>query len=274
MQVITHELEYRRPDVFSFRGIGDTHCGASECVEHDLIHEIQRRVMPDPHSYIFQMGDAADCITKNDKRFDSEQIAKWVEKKVGIIESERQHVAGIYKDPAEDGRILAWHIGNHELTIYNLYGENLGLIWAKALKVPYAGYAAFTRIIFKRHNSSERHEYLFHTWHGAGAAQSDGAVENRLLALVNAFEADVYLMGHLHKLKVIRPERIALRNGKVKSVPVVAACTGSWLRGYPQGTETKPLTPTYIETHGYKPTALGCPVIQIRPDTGEMWGET
>jgi len=59
---------------------------------------------------------------------------------------------------------------------------------------------------FERENSNERHQLIIHSWHGSGAAQTEGARLNRLIRLVNEIEADIYLMGHLHAMTSHTPD--------------------------------------------------------------------
>ena len=88
----------------------------------------------------------------------------------------------------------------------------------------------------------------------------------RLMRLVNEFEADIYLMGHLHAKSTYETARLGLSNGRIWNKPVKAAITGSWLKAYDQPDEGEEADPSYVEKKGYKPSVIGMPIIEITPD--------
>lgn len=132
------------------------------------------------------------------------------------------------------------------------------------------GYACFVELHFSRAGSTERRLVQVHAWHGAGSAQTDGARLNRLTRLVNDFQADIYLMGHLHTIMTLPAQRIMCRNGRVKQVNLAVAMTGSWVKGYGQPKGNEHYNPSYVEEKGYKPNRLGCPIVHIRPFLDEF----
>lgn len=266
MQVIEKRIEYTMPDVFKIYPLGDIHCGSIHCSERQ-IKETVNKIKDDPYAYWIGMGDYADCILKDDKRFDIEGLASWVTKG-NIVESQREWLVGLFK-PIQD-KCIGLLTGNHEETIHMRYQDDLIKNLCKDLNVPYAGYTSFIDLIFQRQKSNESHRFRVHAWHGAGTAQTEGSRVMRLMRLVNEFEAQIYLMGHLHAIAVYTPDRIVLRNGRVKSEKLIAACTGSWLKAYQQPHKGEYLSPSYPETKGYKPARMGCPVVHIRPQYGEL----
>ncbi len=139
----------------------------------------------------------------------------------------------------------------------------------KDLNVPYAGYTYFLLLTFKRAKETT-HQYIVHAWHGAGAAQTEGARLMRLMRLVNDVHAHIYLMGHLHAITIHTPERLICQRGRVKSIKLISAITGSWVKTYTQPQEGQILNPTYGEKAGYKPSRIGNPVIKINPDDDEF----
>lgn len=88
----------------------------------------------------------------------------------------------------------------------------------------------------------------------------------RLMRLVNEFEADVYLMGHLHTMTSYTPDRLVCRDGRVRSIKLAATICGSWLKTYNQPDAGQIQDPTYGEAKGYKPSRIGMPIIRITPD--------
>ena len=68
MEVIKHLITHKRPDKFKIYPLGDMHLGSVDCAEKDL-EDIITQIKTERNSYWVGMGDYADLITKNDKRF-------------------------------------------------------------------------------------------------------------------------------------------------------------------------------------------------------------
>ena len=269
MEVIQVTIPYRRPDIFHFYPFGDIHGGSTECVEDDIKKKIAECANR-KNAYAIGMGDYNDCITKNDKRFNIDGLAPWVEKS-NIVESQRIWTKDLFSPLAKEGKLLCLGTGNHEETIHMAHDNDIARNICKDLGVPYAGYAYFLVITFQRCKQSAYNRYVFHCWHGSGAAQTEGARLMRLSRLVNDIQADVYLMGHLHAITIHTPDRLICNKvGKIKSEVLIAAITGSWLKTYPQPHKDEQLSPTYGEKKGYKPSRIGCPVISIEPDEDKV----
>jgi len=267
LEVVQVTIPYRRPDVFHFYPFGDIHSGSTECVE-DKIRDKVLECANRKNAYALGMGDYSDCITKNDSRFNIDGLAPWVEKS-NIVESQRDWLTnkktGLLVPLVEEGKLIALGTGNHEEEIHMRHDNDIARNLCKDLNVPYGGYAYFLIVNFVRHTTTR--QFIFHCWHGAGSAQTEGARLMRLMRLVNDVQADIYLMGHLHAITIHTPDRLVCsRQGRVRSDILIAAITGSWLKTYPQPHKGEMLSPTYGEKKGYKPSRIGCPVIHIEPD--------
>jgi predicted phosphodiesterase len=256
MKVIRKVITYNASSRFKLYPIGDIHAGSIHCAEHEISNKIAE-IKLDKDAYIIGIGDYADSIVKDDFRFDIDGLAPWVSKS-NIVESQRKWIVDLFSPVKE--KIVCLLTGNHEEAIHHNFQDDITLNIANDLDVPWAGYAAFIELLFQRENSKERHLVVIHAWHGAGAAQTEGARLNRLMRLVNEVQADVYLMGHLHCITQHTPERLVCKNGVIRSQKLSAVITGSWLRTYTQGDVI-----SYGEKQGYKPTRIGCPVIHIKP---------
>lgn len=265
MEVIEKNISYNRPDTFHIYPIGDIHGGSWGCAEDKIKNKIME-IKNMENSYVIGMGDYLDCVVKDDKRFSSGGLAEWMkDKQDDIIETQRKWAVNLF-EPVKD-KIICMLCGNHEETIHDKHQDDIAKHLCDDLGVHYGGYQTFISLTFDRENSNESHRYIIHAWHGDGAAQTEGARLMRLMRLVNDIEAHVYLMGHLHAMTSHTPDRLVLRNGKIKSIELQATMTGSWLKGYTQSPKGKRLPPNYIEKKGYKPSRIGCPVIHITPDT-------
>ncbi len=263
-KVITHKS---RSDIFNIYAIGDIHAGSIECAENDIRRMVQR-IKDDKFGYWIGMGDAVDAITKNDKRFDIEGLAPWV-KKDNIVTSQKKWIKDLLSPIAD--KCLAFLEGNHEATIHTFHDEDITRNLCDDLKVPYGGYSCFIDVKFRRDSKDSivkrgGQDYIIHAFHGAGAAQTEGARIMRLMRLVNDIQADIYLMGHLHCVATYTPDRLLLSNGRIKSRQLIAVMTGSWLKTYAQPKNGQQLNASYAERKGYKPSRIGAPVIHIEPD--------
>ena len=208
-------------------------------------------------------GDWCDCITKNDKRFSMNGLADWV-RRSDIVDSQEERAREIFS-PIPKEQWLGIGTGNHEETIHFKHDSDVIRHICRDMDVPYAGYVTFYILHFRRAGRFT-HTVRIHSWHGSGAAQTEGARLGRLVRLVNEMEADIYLMGHLHAITTHTPDRLRVVNGRLRSVRLAATICGSWLKTYYQPDEGETIDPTYGEQKGYKPSRIGCPIIRIYPD--------
>ncbi len=272
MEIVEKNIPYTSastviPETFNIFPIGDIHAGSINCSENHIQQKV-KEIQEAPNSYWVGMGDYADCILKDDKRFDIAGLAPWV-KKDNILETQRQMLRELLLPIAP--QCLGLLTGNHEESIHlhNQYDFTRNL--CDDLGVPYSGYSAFFVLTFDRDSSNESHQIIIHAWHGSGGAQSEGARVMRLMRLVNEIgSARVYLMGHLHAISTYHCDRLTYYRGRVKSQTIIAACTGSWLKAYQQPKKGESLTPSYAEMKGYKPSVMGSPVIHIEPQTDSV----
>jgi predicted phosphodiesterase len=276
MEVIIKTIVYRPYDTFHLFPFSDSHLGARESAEAHLIHRVAECTAYGRCGLAVGVGDWVDSITKNDKRFRMNGLATWVEKS-NIIQSQRKRACEVYSPLVEAGQLLEIGTGNHEEEIHHRHDDDITRNICSDLKVPYGGYTCFLILIFKSATTGAEWPVTIHAWHGAGAAQTEGARLNRLMRLVNDIQADIYLMGHLHAMTSHTPDKLVCRNGVIKSEKLAATITGSWLKTYMQPTNMIPdvitgipalekLDPSYGEEKGYKPSRIGSPVINITPD--------
>lgn len=277
MEVVEWSIPHSsRNDEFKFYPIGDCHLGAVETDEDSLRAKV-KQILHEPNSYMIGMGDYCECIVNADPRSDIRNIADWVTKD-NIIESQRVRAVQIFKPLADLGRIICMLTGNHEEEIHKRHQNDVIRNIVKDLGVTYGGYQAFIIINFIRHKDGSEHrgdwrQIVWHAWHGAGAAQSEGARLMRLLRLTNEIEAEVYSMGHLHgALTSYTPDRLRYdhNTGRLRSVKVTATMSGSWMKSFMQSTPERPLNPHYSEIKGYKPSRIGCPCVTIQPSPREI----
>lgn len=271
MEVIEKIIPYRKADKFAIYPLGDIHLGVVHCDEERLIEKVAEIKALGKKAFWLGMGDYGDLVVPSDfKRWDGRILAPWMkgnEDNIGPTQVERMDeiLSPIW------GQCLGLIEGNHDEAIrrYNHYNFIKELL-KKANKkyvVPYAGVSCFVRLNFKRENSNEAHDFIIHARHGEGAARTSGARALAVLRLSQSMvNAHITFSGHLHGQESPDiPERIILRNGKIKSFETIACMTGAWLKGYMQG-----VPPIYFERWGAPPSTLGCPRVIIEPQLGRM----
>lgn len=262
MEVIEKVIPYGNHDVFSIYPFFDSHLGARESDEKTLIRKVEECAGLGRLGLALGGGDWCDCITHNDKRFSMNGLADFIEKS-NIVDSQRRRCKEIFS-PIEKSQWLGIGTGNHEESIHSYHDDDVIRNICRDMDIEYAGYQTFYVLHFKR-SGKFTHSVKIHSWHGAGAAQTEGARLARLVRLVNDIEADIYLMGHLHAISIHTPDRLRVLNGRIRSVRLAAAICGSWIKTYNQPDKGEDVDPTYGEQRGYKPSRIGCPVIKIYP---------
>lgn len=272
MEVIQKTITHGRPDKFTLYGLGDMHLGVVHCDE-DLLAGKVEEIRRDKNALWLGMGDYGDCITPSDfKRWDGKILASWMkgnEDNIGPTQVEKvdQILRPIWN------KCLGLIEGNHDENIrkYNHYDFMKELLKKANAKrtddpIPYAGVSCFVRLNFTRGKEGS-HDYIIHARHGEGAARTSGARALAVLRLSQSMvNAHIVLSGHLHGQESPDiPQRLILRNGKIKSFETIAVMTGAWVKAYMQG-----VPPSYLERWGSPPSTLGCPHIILEPDKGKM----
>lgn len=256
-------------------GIGDTHLMNVACLEKKLDENIAR-IADDPHSLWVGLGDLADLISFQDKRYDP------------VVTTEGSFRAKIERLGPRAVELIAekfWPIarkcfglgvGNHEhkfevrfeqsiieevLARWNArLGAGRGAPW----RVPFLGYCSLRDLVFVKGKRSQRFRICTH--HGARYAQTKGGKLNRLLKFMADFDADIYMMGHVHTVTDDTIVRIGANDAcdHLTHTTRMGVICGTYLKTYTQGVTT------YGEIAMYEPTVLGSPRITIVPRTREL----
>jgi len=262
-------------DEITIWAVGDLHIGSRACAEDKLKRDL-KRIAEDPFSFWIGLGDYADFLGYTDKRFDPDSVAEWMTVrdlgKLGAVSYER--VRELFKPIAS--KCLGLLQGNHERKHDLMLEQQDRMAWlCTELGVPNLGYSALLDLILHRvvrqkfpklvakapgeTGTSWRIRFFCH--HGAGYAQTPGGKMNRLSRFMDAFEADVYLCGHVHdqigrRQPIITADREC---GTIRSRDRVGIVTGSYLKTYAEGATT------YGEQRGYQPVNLGMASVTLCP---------
>lgn len=273
MEVLERIIPYRRGDSYYLYLFGDTHLGTVHCAESEIKKQVEE-IKANPKALWVGMGDYAECITANDKRWDPSQraIPNWLEQD-NIEACLRKRVVSIL-EPIKD-RCVGLLYGNHEDSFRKQNKANIHKNICEELGVPDLGYSCFVHFIFRRYTknpetSPSSHLIKGHFTHGTGGARTESGKINYLVKTMSAFDANIYGYAHTHSMQLYSPEILGTgENLKIKAKGKIGALTGCFFRTYTQGTVA-----SYGEVKVYPPTRIGCPVFIITPNKGTIEART
>jgi hypothetical protein len=256
----------------------DVHLGNAGCAKHQLAADIQQ-VKDDPYSVWLLIGDYADFIAVGDKRFDATVIDENIKaNEIGSLGSYLMEKVREFFDPIKD-KCLGAGFGNHEHS-YMKQKDQAGLhgVLCKHLDVANLMYSGFFDMYFKRDAGLRkgpvvvkknagvvtgdgvlRIRVMYH--HGFSAAATAGGKVNALKKLVDQFEANLVISGHVHEQFAKAFVRLGADETCTKIVekPVLGLITGSYMRTYKEGLVG------YGENKAYPPTVLGVACARVIP---------
>lgn len=224
----------------------------------------------DHGAYYLGMGDYVDVMSPSNREawkaarlYDSVQDA--MEKAATEVEDELYDILAPTR-----GRWLGLLEGHHFFPHED--GTTTDTRLAQFLGTPFLGTCALVQVKFKPEGKHKPPSFTIWAHHGRAGGKLLATPINQLESVLKSFEADVYLVGHHHKkvagkypvLKAEFPER----GGKARLVHKnrILACTGSFLRGYMEGSQREGRARGgYVEAGMLNPVALGGVVIYARP---------
>ena len=253
--------------------IGDLHIGADGFKAELLGRQIEQGLRDG--CYFIGMGDYLDFTSSSNRErlinanlYDSARTV--IDEAADSLVS---RLAAILKPSA--GRWLGMVEGNHYWVFDD--GTTSDMALCHALKTPFLGTCGLVQIRF-RDKKPLRRSITCDIWvhHGYGRAATAGAILNKLHRVMEGFEADVYLMGHFHRLASEKPSRLYgthAPNPKIVEKPKILAATGSYMAGYQQGSKYagRPHG-SYVERNGMPPSSLGSSLICVWPKRAKHEG--
>ena len=225
-----------------------------------------------PPVYFVGMGDYVDVMSPSNREawrsarlYDSVRTA--MEEKATELEEEfLKLVAGT------EGRWLGLLHGHHYFEHDD--GTTSDTRIAQRLKAPYLGSCAFVSLSFKSEPPLARTlRCVLWVHHGAGSGLTPQAPLNRLVTVMQYFEADVYLIGHQTKRPVVPVPRIYMSDKppyRLIARKKILAGTGGFTKGYEAGSKDGRGNAhgSYVEQGMMSPVSLGSVLIKIRPVRG------
>ena len=266
VKVIEHTtIIHSRGDHVKLIPLGDIHLGAKGCDE-ELLQKVVDRIKNDPDTYWLGMGDYCDNINISDPRWDG-NVADWI--KTGDL----SNLAKVQADKLLEyiypirHKCIGLLEGNHEDKLRRRYSNSMADYVAVEMGVPNLTYTAHIRWRLERQtdgvSKNPCREVIIYATHGAGGGRYLGGKINRLIGTEIGFEANIYLMGHVHeKLSYIIPNlRVYGSGADIRHIhdDKYFILTGTFLKTYENNARS------YGERTMYNPTALGVMTIDIKP---------
>ena len=272
-----------RSDEFTIWNITDTHIGNAGVAMGKLLADIEA-IRNDPYSFWVGGGDFAEYISPTDPRFDPDCVDQQLKPrdfgKLGVVLTEK--VASIFA-PIKH-KCIGLVFGNHEAKYmkHNNQSDLHGHL-CSMLRVPNLGNCGFFDLVFVRNSriktptmsltdaatSHTRASFRGVIHHGVSGATSHIGKAKSLERAMGIFDADFYMLGHVHGQAIYPLVTIGANNDCTKIVERVryGIISGTYLRTYTQG------VCGYGEQKMYAPTLLGASFIRINPETRQMRAE-
>ena len=262
MQVKEVIIPYSWSEEFRLYTPTDDHMGTKHHAEQALKRQIEE-IKKDKHGLWIHLADKGEFIVPSDPRWDIDVIEDWV-KQDNIATCQTKRWCDTY-DPIQK-QCIGLLEGNHEDAIRTHSHVDVQTNICERFKVDNLGYSCFIKFIFRRKNSAEAHSFIGFFTHGSGWAITKGAKLNKLQRVMEAFDADLYAMGHMHDLITDSKPYLTLdSNNRIKQKEKVGAVAGCWFRTYSQD-----IRASYGEKRSFPPTAIGTVIFTIKPLKGEV----
>lgn len=238
--------------------------------EQGLIQKFVDRVKRDPTVRVILMGDMMDQDRTHRRKYrrgyveDENSVASHddrhnrtdVEKLAAILQPIRKQIWGVLQ-------------GNH----YYQYASGItsDQYLCELLDVPYCGPVGIFRVTVKLSKGSVKNLKIWcHHSGGSMGGRTLGGSVNTLLRQENAWDADIYLLGHDHRRICWRESTLGISDKgepKVYERTKIFARVGAFLKTYKHEEcipKTKIHIPGYGEKAAYRPADLGWVEIGVK----------
>ena len=240
---------------------GDIHRSAPNC-DVGRWQEFLSWARNKDRAYFFGMGDYDDIASSSERAILTNK---------NLHDSTLTSLDNYYKKETQNfydeigfmkGRLIGLIEGNHYQEL--LAGMTTTQWLADKMECKYLGCSTLTRLVFrKKGRNSPQHIDIF-AHHGKGAARLVGGSLNKVENMIEAANADIYLMGHDHKKTVGYVPTMELTDSakggiRLHNKKKLIARTGSFLKGYVDGKVS------YVADMALNPTDLGVIKVELTP---------
>jgi hypothetical protein len=200
MKLITHRLSFTEGDCFPFFFWGDWHRFNANCSKKEL--EADRRTIAEtPNALYAHMGDGADCIARDDKRYTAAEVDWSLIRPQDMDKFAPLVVRDLvdFEAPVAN-RCVAKLRGNHETAFGHWH--HCDVVWEVCERLGrgdlYAPGEAMVRLIF---TDAHRHActVVLNLHHGTHTARYRSTLLNQLLIKLRYWPTvDIMARGHCH----------------------------------------------------------------------------
>lgn len=232
--------------------VGDIHLGDPSC-DTKLLEGTIDYIKNSKDTISIGMGDYMNCATTTS--VSDTYLSK-------MTPQQEYNAILEYLTPIKH-KLVGLLIGNHEWRVWKESGVNLVKTLAKDLEIPYLGWAVFLKVSVGTNPDPRRNQsYVIYATHGNSSAWTPEGKIRAVRRLAEGFNADVYLMGHLHDVAVEIDERLAVdkRLKCTKRKKSYYVITGHFLD----------YQDSYAEMKAMKPSKKGVPKIKLYGDRYDM----
>jgi len=254
------ELEIGKP--FKLIPVGDIHRD-SDMFADTHWEEFLSYAKAQKNALFLGMGDYTDGVSTSERIVLSD---------FGLHDTTRNTLKDVYKGVSKTlvnelgfmrGKLIGLIGGNHYFDFGD--GNTTDHLLAAALQTKFLGVCSLIRLSLKFKGTTKGISLDIFAHHGKGGGSTPGAQFNTIEKMLNAADADIYLMGHTHgKGCIPSSPRIKLVDDKKGGVIVRERTpwlgrTGSFLKAYESGKAS------YNVDAGRSPCALGWIEFEITP---------
>jgi predicted phosphodiesterase len=246
--------------------VSDTHIG-NVAFDKERFFKARDHIIDNGLSIIL-LGDIIDGICCKDKRHNYESMdpdIAGVHDLYRYIDVTMDYAKEIF-EPMKDN-IIGVARGNHEQTLVRDHNRDVSYELARYLDAPYLHMSGFIRLCFARKGSQFKRNMDIYYHHGAGGGRSFGGKLNKVFGLHEGYDADIYMMGHVHEPYCDRRITVSLtktRNMRLTERHKAYYIATSWCRSHVEDCTT------YAEERMYSPVPIMFKYLRIYPEKGTM----
>lgn len=249
--------------------VGDIHEGSDGWPKEKFLYQLKFGM--DRGATFLGMGDPLD-FTSDSQRAIIAPLRDSTKKQLDDFMTERTERFAEMMNFTK-GRWIGMLEGNHRWQFQD--GTTTDQLLCRKLGCEFLGTSALIRIS-QGVSGHDEADCKIYAHHGVGGGRTAGGHLTRLEDLLKSFDADIYLMGHVHT-KVNDPidRQYVSKEGIHYHRTMLMARTGGWLRGYvsspPKGLDVPAIESrgSYVEAKAMMPTSLGGLCIGIGYDEVE-----
>lgn len=245
--------------------IGDLHEGAGN-VNYVAFRKMVDIIKKDQckSKVVFLLGDMIDNIIPTDPRFDAASICE--KYKIKDLEEfprkQVEEVAKLLMPIRENIKVILK--GNHEITFLKRHHFNASKYLCEVLGLgleAYGGQTCLVNLRLLRANSNRSEvTYTAALKHGmGGAGKLNGYPANKIWDTFLDLNADIYLMGHLHRMIDYVVRQRELYKGTTRIIKKVFGVTGCYLEKLKEGYDS------YYENGTGHESSIGSLCVKIYP---------